>query len=78
MRIKVRLPKVEPEQFEWPSEYPKKSCQGSQFKAHGVKGEGKRIRDLRLKEVIVYRRKCLRCGRTFEVNPSDWTLFRRC
>ncbi len=68
MRIKVRLPKLESEQYEWPSECPQESCQGSQFKAHGVKGERKNIRDLRLKEVIVYRCKCLRCGRTFRVS----------
>jgi hypothetical protein len=69
MRIKVRLPKLEAEQYDWPSECPQEGCQGRHFKARCVKGERKGIRDLRLDEVIVYRRKCLSCGRTFRVYP---------
>ena len=69
MRIKVRLPKLEAEQYDWPSECPQEGCQGHHFKAHGVKGERKKIRDLRVNEVIAYRCKCLSCGRTFRVYP---------
>jgi len=69
MRIKVRLPKLEPEQYDWPSECPQEGCQGAHFKPHGMKGERKAIRDLRLKEVTAYRRKCLSCGHTFRMYP---------
>ncbi len=69
MRIKVRLPKVEPDQYTWPTECPQEDCHGHHFKPHGVKGERKAIRDLRLGEVVAYRRKCLSCGQSFRVYP---------
>jgi transposase-like protein len=39
------------------------------FKAHGVKGEEKAIRDPSYERVKSYRYRCLRCGRTFRVYP---------
>ena len=69
MRIKVQLPKVEPEHYDWPTKCPYESCGGRRFKAHGTKGEGKAIRDLQIGEVVAHRRRCLQCGRTFRVYP---------
>jgi len=69
VRIKVRLPRVDPERYEWPVECPYKGCDGRRFKAHGIKGETKAIRDPQVKEVATHRRRCLKCGRTFRVYP---------
>jgi hypothetical protein len=70
MRIRVRLPKVEPGQYSLPNECPYEGCDGQFFKPHGVKGEEKAIRDLRYEEVKSYRYRCLRCERTFRVYPQ--------
>ena len=69
MRIRVTLPKVEPAIYEEPQECPYEGCEGHYFKAHGVKGENKPVRDLEHQEVRSYRRKCLTCKRTFRVYP---------
>lgn len=69
MRIKVRLPKVEPDQYDWPVVCPHKGCNGRHFKAHGVRGERKPLRDFQHQETKAYRRKCMRCGGTFRVYP---------
>jgi len=70
MRIKVRLPKVKPDQFDWPTECPHKGCRGHHFKRHGQKGEKKPIRDPQYEEVTAYRYRCLKCGRTFRRYPQ--------
>ena len=70
MRIKVRLPKVEPDRYDWPRVCPHKGCNSHRFKRHGVKGERKAIRDPRYTEVRAYRYKCLECGRTFRAYPG--------
>ena len=70
MRIKVRLPKVKPDQFDWPTECPHKGCRGHHFKRHGLKGEKKPIRDPQYEEVAAYRYRCLKCGRTFRTYPQ--------
>ena len=70
MRIQVRLPTVEPDEYRNPQECPYEGCDGKFFKAHGVKGEEKAIRDPDYEEVKSYRRRCLRCGRTFRVYPQ--------
>ena len=68
MRISVRLPKVEPEKIDRPLTCPH-GCGGRRTKRHGVKGERKAIRDTRYQEVLAYRYKCLKCGRTYRVYP---------
>lgn len=68
MRISVRLPRVEPERCEQPKSCPY-GCGGRHFKAHGVKGEVKPLRDPHYHEVTAYRWRCLTCGRRFRVYP---------
>ena len=70
MRIRVRLPRVEPDVYGYPEECPYKGCDGRFFKAHGVKGEEKAIRDLNHEQVTSYRYRCVRCNRTFRVYPK--------
>lgn len=69
MRISVRLPKVKPNEFEYPRTCPF-GCGGRHVKRHGVKGERKAIRDTRYEEVLAYRYRCLECGRTYRVYPK--------
>lgn len=69
MRIKVRLPRVEPDHCDPLKSCPYEGCGGRQFKAHGVKGEVKPLRDPHYDHVIAYRWRCLKCGRTFRVYP---------
>jgi transposase-like protein len=69
MRIQVRLPRVESEQYEQPLCCPYEGCGGRQLKAHGVKGEVKPVRDPHVSQVIAYRWRCTKCGRTFRVYP---------
>lgn len=69
MRIRVRLPKVEPEHYEEPTQCPYDGCGGRLFKAHGVQGEDKPLRDPQYHTVRAYRHTCLRCGRTYRVYP---------
>jgi transposase-like protein len=69
MRIRVRLPKVEPEHYEKPTQCPYEGCGGKLFKAHGVKGETKPLRDSQYDTVVAYRYTCLSCGRTYRVYP---------
>ena len=70
MRIRVRLPRVEPKVYSYPKECPYKGCSGHHFKPHGLRGERKAIRDPRYERVQSFRHKCLRCGRTFRVYPQ--------
>jgi transposase-like protein len=69
MRIQVRLPRVESDQYDELKQCPYKGCDGRQFKAHGVKGEVKPLRDPHCKMVTAYRWRCLSCGQTFRVYP---------
>ena len=70
MRIRVRLPKVEPSVYSYADECPYKGCRGHHFKPHGLKGEEKAIRDPDYEQVESLRHECLRCGRTFRVYPQ--------
>lgn len=70
MRISVRLPRIEPNQYEEPESCPYTGCAGQHFARHGVKGERKALRDLRYEEVKGFRWRCLRCGRSFRKYPS--------
>ena len=69
MRIQVRLPKIEPEQFALPEQCPYDGCSGGTFKPHGRKGEAKMVRDTDHEEVTSRRYRCTACSRTFRVYP---------
>jgi len=69
MRIQVRLPRVECDQYDQLKQCPYEGCGGRQFKAHGVKGEVKPLRDPHCRMVTAYRWRCLSCGQTFRVYP---------
>ena len=69
MRIRVRLPKVEPEVYHYPEECPYEECDGHYFKPHGLEGQRKAVRDLSCEQVESFRHKCLKCNGTFRVYP---------
>lgn len=70
MRIRVRLPTVEPEVYRDPTACPYEGCAGRFFKRHGLRGEEKAIRDLNYDQVKSFRCRCMRCNRTFRVYPQ--------
>jgi hypothetical protein len=63
MRVRARIPKVEVTVMEEPEECPYEGCQGRNFIPY-QKACLRAVRDTKLEEVEVYRRKCLRCDRT--------------
>jgi len=69
MRMSVQLPEVKPNVYAEPTECPY-GCGGRHFKAHGIKGEAKAVRDMSCTEVVSYRRECLKCHRTFRICPE--------
>ncbi len=69
MRLRVRIPPVEPTEMKAPQECPYDDCQGKYFKAH-QKHCDKAVRDTKYEQVEVYRRKCLKCQRTHRVYPQ--------
>lgn len=68
MRIRVNLPKVEPNVYEKPDTCPY-GCGGQYFKPHGVQGELKPLRDPYYAEVQSYRYTCVHCERSFRIYP---------
>ena len=70
MRIQVRLPKIQPNEFALPEQCPYESCHGDTFKSHGYKGETKNVRDTDHVQVTSHRYKCTTCERTFRVYPT--------
>jgi transposase-like protein len=71
MRLKLLLPKVEPDVFAQPSECPDKQCGGKQF--HLRQAVHKPVRDTVYQGVRARRYECLRCGQTFRVYPLGIT-----
>ena len=69
MRVRARIPSVEPAMMNPPTVCPNKKCQGEHFKVHQVHCK-KSVRDTQLEQVEVYRRKCLSCGQTHRVYPQ--------
>lgn len=68
MRIRMHLPRVEPDEYEMPSVCPRAGCQGKHFKLH--QGHCRRsIADPEHEQVNVRRYRCLSCKRTFRVYP---------
>ncbi len=68
MRIRVNLPKVEPDVYVEPEVCPY-GCGCAYFKPHGVQGEPQPLRDPQYTAVQCYRYTCVRCGRSFRVYP---------
>ncbi len=69
MRLRARIPLVDPGVMKPSAECPYEGCQGAFFKPH-QRGCQKRVRDSQYQRVTVYRRRCLRCGRTHRVYPQ--------
>jgi len=67
MRLKLLLPKVEPQVYQELKICPYPDCQGRHF--HLWQSVTKPLRDTLLDEVMARRYDCLRCGRTFRVYP---------
>lgn len=72
MRLKVRIPNVEPGLYQMPTECPHEGCQGTAFKQHQDRCP-KPLRDPRHEQVEAKRYRCLRCGGTFRVYPKGVT-----
>jgi transposase-like protein len=69
MRVRARIPTVEPAILQEPSVCPYEGCQGQFFKPHQLQCE-KPLRDTQLYQVTTKRLKCLTCQRTFRVYPQ--------
>ncbi len=69
MRLRMRLPKVVPEEYEEPSCCPYEGCGGRYFRCHQHECE-KRVSDPDHEVVSVRRYGCLSCRRTFRVYPT--------
>ena len=72
MRLRVRIPNVEPELYQMPTECPYEGCHGTAFKQH-QEGCPKSLRDSQHEQVEAKRYRCLRCGHTFRVYPKGVT-----
>ena len=70
MRIQVRLPKIQPTEYQLPEQCPYEDCSGDKFKPHGRQGEAKAVRDTDHWQVISRRYRCITCGRTFRIYPT--------
>ena len=68
MRIRMRLPEVDPEIYEMPEECPYDSCLGQHFKSHQPECR-KELLDPNHRQVTAKRYRCLRCRRTFRLYP---------
>ena len=69
MRTRARIPILEPTEMQPPAICPYEDCQGRYFKMHQLKCD-KHLRDTQVNHVVVYRQKCLSCGRTHRVYPK--------
>lgn len=68
MRLKLILPKVEPNEFECPKKCPKKGCRGMRFTPR--QAVSKKIVDAEHREVTAWRYECQKCGHVFRVYPK--------
>jgi hypothetical protein len=80
MHLRVQLPKVRQQQIQpptccpWPArKHPKRRCPGIQFKEH-QRGCPKPLRDPRVGQVFACRYRCLKCDRTFRVDPQVFRM----
>lgn len=68
MRLELRLPVVEPEEWPEPSSCPYAPCGGQHFRLH--QRVSKAVRDTVYEQVTARRYQCRRCRRTFRVYPT--------
>jgi len=68
MRLRIVLPKVNPEAITIPTHCAYAGCGGRKF--HLRQEVAKPLRDTVYQEVQVHRYQCLRCKRTFRVYPE--------
>ena len=68
MRLELRLPVVEPNEWQEPSTCPFGRCGGRHFRLHQV--VAKPVRDTVYERVLARRYQCRRCRRTFRVYPT--------
>jgi transposase-like protein len=71
MRLRIVLPKVNPEAITIPTRCVYPGCRGRKF--HLRQEVTKSLRDTVYQEVQVYRYQCLKCKRTFRVYPEGTT-----
>jgi hypothetical protein len=71
MRLRIVLPKVNPEQIKVPTRCAYAGCRGRKF--HLRQEVRKPLRDTVYQEVVVHRYQCLKCQRTFRVYPEGTT-----
>ena len=69
MRVRARMPSLETAVMQQPEECPFEKCHGRHFKNHQLQCN-KPVRDTQIEKVVVYRRKCITCGRTHRVYPQ--------
>jgi hypothetical protein len=72
MRLRIVLPKVNPEAITVPTRCAYAGCSGRKF--HFRQEVAKALRDTVYHEVQVHRYQCLKCKRTFRVYPEGTTL----
>ena len=68
MRLNLILPKVEPNEFEYPKKCPQKGCPGMRFIPR--QEVSKKIVDAQYPEVAAWRCECMKCGHVFRVYPK--------
>lgn len=68
MRIRMYLPRVEPDKYDMPTVCPYDECEGEHFKLH-QRHCRRAVQDPEHNEVEVRRYRCLSCRRTFRVYP---------
>jgi transposase-like protein len=68
MRLNLILPKVEPNEFEYPKKCHRKGCSGMRFTPR--QEVSKKIVDAQHPEVTAWRYECVKCGYVFRVYPK--------
>jgi len=68
MRLNLILPKVEPNEFEYPKKCHRKGCPGMRFTPR--QEVSKKIVDAQHLEVTAWRYECVKCGYVFRVYPK--------
>ena len=68
MRLRLILPRVEPDEITAPTVCAHQNCKGKYLRLH--QQVSKAIRDTKHQEVIAHRYQCLKCSRTFRVYPQ--------